>query len=78
MTRFSARVSPPKLGGVAAAVRKFSASSLTPQTGWFQSRHVSECSLETFPRGNHPVRFAATPPNLGGGTLAKKLQQVRS
>jgi hypothetical protein len=54
----SARVSPPKLGGVAAAVRKFRASSLAPQTGWFQSRHVSKCILEAFRQGNHPVRSA--------------------
>jgi hypothetical protein len=39
MNALQVRVSPPKLGGVAAA---------KPQTGWFPNRSVSECILESF------------------------------
>jgi hypothetical protein len=58
------RVSPPKLGRVAARKKKFQVPYA--QTGWFPRMH-----FETFRFGNHPVCgfAAATPPNLGGDTL---------
>jgi hypothetical protein len=43
---------------VAAAVRKYRASSLARQTGWFQSRDVSKMHFEKWFLGNHPVRSA--------------------
>jgi hypothetical protein len=45
-------VSPPKLGGVAAAVRKWRASSLAPQTGWFLNR-----IFQNFGSGTTPLRL---------------------
>jgi hypothetical protein len=55
------RVSPPKLGGVAARKRNFK----------FLTRRRGGSPAETFRFGNHPVRAfgASTPPNLGGDTL---------
>ena len=41
------RVSPPKLGGVAAA---------KPQTGWFPNRNPSRMHFEALRLWNHPVR----------------------
>jgi hypothetical protein len=67
------RVSPPKLGGVAARKKKFQVPYA--QTVWFPSRTTSRMHFETFWFGNHPVCgfAAATPPNLGGDTLITTL-----
>jgi hypothetical protein len=35
--------------------KKYCEASLAERTGWFQSRHLYECILETFRKGNHPV-----------------------
>ena len=58
----SERVSPPKLGGVAASEASRRGGSL--------AETFQECISETFRLWNHPVRAfgASTPPNLGGDT----------
>ena len=43
------QVSSPKLGEVAAAVRKWRASSLAPQTEWFPNRMFQRFGLGTTP-----------------------------
>jgi hypothetical protein len=68
------QVSPPKLGGVSEAVRKWRASSLAPKTGWFLNRNASGIQLWNHPAaairgsGFHLLSAAAAPPNLGGDT----------
>jgi hypothetical protein len=77
----SARVSPPKLGGVAAALRKWCASHLSAADGVVpKPKRFKDAFLKRFGSGTTPSAplmmlrdislVAATPPNLGGDTLA--------
>ena len=65
---FSARVSPPKLGGVAAR----SADGVVPEPKRFKNAFSKCLGFGTTPS----VLRTATPPNLGGDTLAEKLRRV--
>jgi hypothetical protein len=80
---FSARVSPPKLGGVAATKGKYCEASLAGADGVVpfpkrpKNAFLEITALETTPSA--PLRMlreislvAATPPNLGGDTLTEK------
>ena len=69
--------------------QEISEDPLTEQTGWFPSRNASECIFEKWSLWNHPVcgaeelarnflDAAATPPNLGGDSLAGKLRPRHS
>ena len=76
------RVSPPESGGVAAASRKCCASIHSAADGVVPKRPLLEMHLEKLCTGttpSAPLRMlrnvflvAATPPNLGGDTLAEK------
>ena len=75
------RVSPPESGGVAAALRKWRDSHHSAADGVVPKRPIFEMHFETSGSGttpSAPLRMlrdfslvAATPPNLGGDTLAE-------
>jgi len=62
---------------VAAAVRKFRASDLSAADGVVPKRSRFGVHFEPFRLWNHPGRYAATPPNLGGDTRTGRITPTR-